>query len=43
MPSTPIISCFIKIQNDSALAVPTYQGCPGKEADEWVVLLLSGA
>jgi len=30
--ATPIISCFIKIQNGSTFLVPAYQGCPGKKA-----------
>jgi len=28
----PIISCFIKIQNDLTFLVPAYAGCPRKEA-----------
>ena len=31
MPLPPVISCFIKIQNDSAFLVPAYPGCPGKK------------
>jgi len=32
MPLPPIISCFVKIQNDSAFLVPAYPDCPEKEA-----------
>jgi len=32
MPLPPIISCFIKIWNGSAVLVPAYPGCPGKKA-----------
>jgi len=32
----PSISCFIKIQNDSAFLVPAYPGFPGREAVKWV-------
>jgi len=30
MPLSPIITCFIKIQNGSAFLVPAYPGCTGK-------------
>jgi len=32
MPLSPVISCFIKIQNGSVFLIPAYPGCPGKEA-----------
>jgi len=32
--ATPVISCFIKIQNSLTFLVPAYPGCPGKEAVE---------
>jgi len=32
MPLSPIISCFIKIQNGFSFLVPACPGCPGKEA-----------
>jgi len=31
----PIISCFNKILNGSALLVAAYAGCPGKAAVKW--------
>jgi len=34
----PIISCFIKIQNDFAYLILAYPGCPEKEAVKWVLL-----
>jgi len=33
----PIISCCIKIQTGLTFLVPTYPGCPGKEAIKWVI------
>jgi len=39
--ATPIISCFIKIQNDFTFLVLAYQKCPGKEAIKCVSLLVN--
>jgi len=36
MPLPPIISCFIKIQNSSAVQIPAHPGCPGEEAVKWM-------
>jgi len=38
--ATPIISCFIKIQNAFTFLVLSYPGCPGKEAIKWVSVCL---
>ena len=35
-----IVSCFIKIQIGLAFLVPTYTGCPGKQADKRVLVYL---
>ena len=35
-PQNPIVSCLISIQTGFIFLVPTYPGCPGKEAIEWV-------
>ena len=32
MPLSPIIFCFIKIQNGLTFLLPAYPGCPGKQA-----------
>jgi len=36
----PIIACFIKIQIGLTFLVPSYSGCPGKEAVKWVSVYL---
>jgi len=36
----PVISCFIRIQIGLTFLVPTYPGCPGKEAIKWVPVCL---
>jgi len=42
LPPSPIILCFIKIQNSSTFQTPAYLGYPAKEADQTRVLLHLG-
>jgi len=34
--ATPIMSCFIKMQNGFAFLLQSYPGCLGKRAVKWV-------
>jgi len=40
MPLPLTVSCSSKIQIGFTFLVPTYPGCPGKEAVKWLLLLL---
>ena len=40
MPLSPIIFCFIKINNGLTILVSAYPGCSAKEAVKWVSVLL---